>query len=70
MTDTTVTEGGADVPPEQAVHDPEIKQQVPLDEFTPYGTAAVTGGYFLLLLVMYALMYFVEFAGHGPSIID
>jgi hypothetical protein len=41
-----------------------------IDEFDPYGTLAVTGLYFLLLLVLYALMYFVEFAGRGASIIE
>ena len=45
-------------------------REVSLEEFTPYGTLAVTGAYFLLLLILYALMYFVEFAGRGPSIID
>lgn len=40
-----------------------------IDDFDPYGTLAVTGAYFLLLLVLYGLMYFVEFAGRGASII-
>lgn len=48
----------------------DIVREIPLEEFTPSGTLAVTGAYFLLLLVLYALMYFVEFAGGGPSIID
>jgi len=48
----------------------DIVHEISLEEFTPSGTLAVTGAYFLLLLVLYALMYFVEFAGHGPSIID
>ncbi|WP_103029264.1 cytochrome oxidase [Salinibacter altiplanensis] len=41
-----------------------------LDEFQPYGTLAVTGAYFVLLLVLYALLYFVEFATHAPHIIE
>jgi len=45
-------------------------REISLDEFDPYGTLAVTGAYFLLLLVLYALMYFVEFAGRSPSIIE
>jgi hypothetical protein len=45
-------------------------KKISLEEFTPMGTLVVTGLYFLLLLVLYALMYFVEFAGHGPSIIE
>ena len=48
----------------------DIVREISLEEFTPTGTLAVTGLYFLLLLVLYALMYFVEFAGGGPSIID
>ena len=49
--------------------DEEIVREIPLEEFDPTGTLAVTGSYFLLLLVLYALMYFVEFAGRSPSII-
>jgi hypothetical protein len=45
-------------------------RELSLDEFDPVGTLAVTGAYFLLLLVLYALMYFVEFAGRSPSIIE
>jgi hypothetical protein len=48
----------------------DIVREISLEEFTPSGTLAVTGAYFLLLLILYALMYFVEFAGGGPSIID
>lgn len=50
--------------------DSEIVREISLDEFEPYGTLAVTGAYFLLLLVLYALMYFVEFAARAPSIIE
>jgi hypothetical protein len=49
--------------------DDEIVREISLEEFDPTGTLAVTGAYFLLLLVLYALMYFVEFAGRSPSII-
>ena len=48
----------------------DIVREISQEEFTPTGTLAVTGAYFLLLLILYALMYFVEFAGQGPSIID
>jgi hypothetical protein len=48
----------------------EQAKEISLDEFQPYGTLAVTGAYFVLLLVLYALMYFVEFATRAPSIID
>jgi len=46
-----------------------VVQELSHEEFDPYGTLAVTGLYFLLLLTLYALMYFVEFASR-PSIID
>jgi hypothetical protein len=50
--------------------DSEKVQDISLDEFEPYGTLAVTGAYFVLLLVLYALLYFVEFATHAPHIIE
>ena len=50
--------------------DSEKVRDLSLDEFTPYGTLAVTGAYFVLLLVLYALLYFVEFATRAPSIIE
>ena len=58
---------------ESAAEAPEqdgIVKEISLEEFSPTGTLVVTGLYFLLLLVLYALMYFVEFAGHGPSIME
>ena len=55
---------------EDPTSDDEIVQEISLDEFDPVGTLAVTGAYFLLLLVLYALMYFVEFAARSPSIIE
>lgn len=50
--------------------DDGIVREISHEEFDPVGTLAVTGAYFLLLLVLYALMYFVEFAGRSPSIIE
>lgn len=38
-------------------------------EFTPYGTAALLSVYFLILVLMWIFMYFVEFLGHGPTIV-
>lgn len=65
----------ADAPSESASSDERseddgIVREISVDEFDPVGTLAVTGLYFLLLLVLYALMYFVEFAGRGASIIE
>jgi len=50
--------------------DSEKVREISLDEFEPYGTLAVTGAYFVLLLVLYALLYFVEFAAKAPHIIE
>jgi len=49
--------------------DDGIVQELSHEDFDPVGTLAVTGAYFLLLLVLYTLMYFVEFASR-PSIIS
>jgi hypothetical protein len=38
------------------------------EEFDPTGTLTLIGGYFAILLVMWALMYFVQFLGNGPTI--
>ncbi len=52
-----------------SMHEGQIVREISLEEFNPVGTLAVNGMYFILLLFLYALMYFVEFAGRGPSII-
>lgn len=46
-----------------------IVENISLDDFNPTGTLAVAGTYFLLLLVLYVLLYFVEFAGRDVNII-
>jgi hypothetical protein len=56
--------------PDDGSTDDGTVRELSLEEFDPVGTLAVTGSYFLLLLVLYALMYFVEFAGRSPSIIE
>lgn len=56
-------------PPDESPAENGIVREVSHEEFDPVGTLAVTGAYFLLLLVLYSLMYFVEFAGR-PSIIE
>ncbi len=45
-------------------------RELSLEEFNPHGTLALTLLYFVLLLVLWFFMYFVEFAGHGPSILS
>jgi hypothetical protein len=39
------------------------------DEFDPTGTASLIIAYFLILVVMWVFVYFVEFLGGGPTII-
>lgn len=60
----------ADSASTEAINDEGVVREIELEDFDPTGTLAVTGLYFLLLLVLYALMYFVEFAGRSPSIIE
>jgi len=61
----------SEAPPSREGSDDEgTLRELSIEDFEPVGTLAVTGLYFLLLLVLYALMYFVEFAGRGASIIE
>jgi hypothetical protein len=57
-------------PSSEGMNEDGTVREISIEEFDPTGTLAVTGAYFLLLLVLYALMYFVEFAGRSPSIIE
>jgi len=50
--------------------DPEIVREISLEEYQPKGTLAITLLYALIISLMWLFMYFVEFAGKGPSIID
>lgn len=49
---------------------PEIEKKISIEEFQPKGTLTLTLLYFLIVLLMWVFMYFVEFAGNAPSIID
>ena len=48
--------------------DPDIVKEISLEEFQPKGTLTLTILYFVLLVILWIFMYFVEFAGNGPSI--
>lgn len=48
---------------------PEIEQEISLEEFQPKGTMTVTLLYFVIIVLLWIFMYFVEFAGNDPSII-
>ena len=49
---------------------PEIEREITIDEYKPYGTLTLTLIYFAIVALMWVFMYFVEFAGNAPSIID
>ncbi|MDX1618879.1 MAG: hypothetical protein R3224_08845 [Balneolaceae bacterium] len=49
---------------------PEIERKISLEEFQPKGTLTITLLYFVIIVLMWIFMYFVEFAGHGPSIMN
>jgi len=39
------------------------------DGFDPIGTLALIAAYLAILVVMWVVMYFVEFAGNGPTVV-
>jgi len=49
---------------------PEIEREITIEEYQPKGTLALTLLYFLIVALMWIFMYFVEFGGNAPSIID
>ncbi|WP_217988371.1 hypothetical protein [Aliifodinibius salipaludis] len=49
---------------------PDIVREITIDEYQPYGTLTLTLIYFAIVALMWVFMYFVEFAGNAPSIID
>jgi len=64
-----VQPGSVESPAETAGLDDGIEREIDHDEFDPIGTVILIGMYMLILIIMWTLMYFVEFLGHGPSII-
>ncbi|MEL7832683.1 hypothetical protein [Fodinibius sp. Rm-B-1B1-1] len=51
-------------------HNPDIEREITIDEFQPYGTLTLTLLYFLIVALMWVFMYFIEFGGNAPSIIE
>ena len=47
----------------------QIEREIGHEEYDPIGTLALVGVYFGILVVMWLFMYFVEFAGRGPTVI-
>lgn len=49
---------------------PEIEREITIDEYRPYGTLTLTLIYFAIVALMWIFMYFIEFGGNAPSIIE
>ena len=47
----------------------ELKREIGHDEFDPNGTLALITIYFLILVVLWIFMYFVEFAGGDLTVV-
>jgi len=47
----------------------EPRTELGHDDFDPFGTAALIVLYFLILVVLWVFVYFVEFLGNGPTVI-
>jgi halocyanin-like protein len=52
---------------EAAAAEPEVT--LDHEEFDPVGTFTVVLGYFVILVLMWVFMYFVEFLGNGPTVV-
>ena len=52
---------------EAAAESPEVA--LDHDDFDPVGTFTVVLGYFVILVLMWIFMYFVEFLGNGPTVV-
>lgn len=48
----------------------DIKKEIPIEDYQPKGTLTITLLYLAIVVLMWIFMYFVEFAGNAPSIIE
>lgn len=62
--ETTATESMESSPSQDG-----IVRELGHDDFDPVGTAALITIYFIILVVLWIFMYFVEFLGNGPTVI-
>lgn len=46
-----------------------VERELSHDEFNPVGTLTLIFAYFVILVVMWAFMYFVEFLGRGLTVV-
>lgn len=72
--EAATAEGGEAAPGEPPASTEEAAAAEPVttidhDEYDPIGTATVIALYFLVVALMWAFMYFVEFLGNGPTVI-
>jgi hypothetical protein len=49
---------------------PEIVREITIEEYKPVGTLVISLIYLVIIVVMWIFMYFIEFGGNAPSIID
>ncbi|MDY7082464.1 MAG: hypothetical protein SXQ77_08700 [Halobacteria archaeon] len=47
----------------------DVEEVIEHNDYDPIGTAILLALYFVILVVMWILMYFVEFLGNGPTVI-
>lgn len=47
----------------------DLKREIGHDEFDPTGTLALITIYFVILVVLWIFMYFVEFAGGDLTVV-
>jgi len=52
-----------------ATGEKEKKNEISHDEFDPVGTLALIIAYVLILVVMWFVMWSIEFLGNGPTVV-
>ena len=55
--------------PETYQQDPERVRTIGHDEYDPIGTLILIAIYFVILVLLWLFMYFVEFLGNGPTVV-
>jgi len=65
-TDETPSSGMTDGGVERAEG---IEREIGHDEFDPVGTVVLVFVYFLIVVLLWVFMYFVEFLGNGPTVV-
>ncbi|OLZ42731.1 hypothetical protein A6E15_13780 [Natrinema saccharevitans] len=55
--------------PRTEQREPDQVRTLGHEEYDPIGTAILIGIYFLILVLLWIFMYFVEFLGNGPTVV-